>query len=95
MHLKPLMKSTCNTTKKLLVAALCQKKVLTNPLLPRVLCTECLKKTFKNILSILLLYRRNLNLLFKKKKNNQKQNKKTHQTKKHATTFAVKDNKLV
>lgn len=44
MHLKPLMKTTCNTTKKLLVAALCQKKVLTNPLLPRVLCTECLKK---------------------------------------------------
>lgn len=31
MHLKPLIKTTCNTTKKLLVAALCQKKVLTNP----------------------------------------------------------------
>lgn len=95
MHLKPLMKTTCNTTKKLLVAALCQKKVLTNPLLPRVLCTECLKKTFKNILSILLLYRRNLNLLLKKKKKIKNKTKKKHQTKKHPTTFAVKDNKLV
>lgn len=47
MHfLKPLIKNTCNTTKKLIVAALCQKK-LPNPPLPHVLYVLNASKTIQ------------------------------------------------
>lgn len=65
MHfLKPLIKTTCNTTNPLLVAALGQKKVcelLHHYHMCSVYWTP--QNPFKNTLSMLVLYRRNRYLL--------------------------------